>query len=73
MRTYTRYIWLKNHNNLTAKQKETLESFTLSNMNTKTMRAYNIRQSFQDIYQAASQEEFTTYLKNGTTGLHTQD
>lgn len=61
--TGTRYIWLKNHNNLTAKQKETLDSFTLSNMNTKTMRAYNIRQSFQDIYQAASQEEFTTYLK----------
>jgi len=61
--TGTRYIWLKNYNNLTKKQKETLESFTLSNMNIKTMRAYNIRQSFQDIYQASSQEEFTTYLK----------
>lgn len=59
----TKYIWLKNYNNLTLKQKETLESFTMSNMNIKTMRAYNIRQSFQEIYQANSQEEFLTYLK----------
>lgn len=61
--TGTRYIWLKNYNNLTVKQKETLESLTISNMNLKTMRAYNIRQAFQDIYQATSQEEFTTYLR----------
>ena len=60
--TGTKYIWLKNYNNLTKNQKETLNSFTMSNMNTKTMRAYNIRQSFQDIYQASSQEEFVTYL-----------
>jgi len=59
----TKYIWLKNYDNLTKKQKETLESLTLSNMNIKTMRAYNIRQAFQDIYQASSQEEFITYLK----------
>ena len=60
--TGTKYIWLKNHKNLTAKQKETLEELTLSNMNIKTMRAYNIRQSFQDIYQATTKEEFVTYL-----------
>jgi len=60
--TGTKYIWLKNYNNLTLKQKETLDSLTMSNMNIKTMRAYNIRQSFQDIYQASSQEEFVTYL-----------
>jgi transposase len=58
----TRYIWLKNYNNLTVKQKETLESLTMSNMNMKTMKAYNIRQSFQEIYQATTQEEFVTYL-----------
>jgi len=58
----TKYIWLKNYNNLTQKQKEQLESLTMSNMNIKTIRAYNIRQSFQDIYQATTQEEFTTYL-----------
>jgi len=58
----TRYIWLKNQDNLTLKQKEKLNVLTMSNMNIKTIRAYNIRQSFQDIYQATSQEEFITYL-----------
>ena len=60
--TGTKYIWLKNYNNLTKNQKETLDSLTMSSMNMKTMRAYNIRQSFQDIYQASSQKEFVTYL-----------
>ncbi len=58
----TKYIWLKNYNNLTEKQKETLAELSISSMNMKTMRAYNIRQSFQDIYQATTQEEFVTYL-----------
>ncbi len=58
----TRYIFLKNECNLTKKQKETLESLTMSNMNLKTMRAYNIKKSFQDIYQANSKDEFITYL-----------
>lgn len=58
----TKYIWLKNYNNLTLKQKEKLDELTMSNMNIKTMRAYNIKQSFQDIYQAHTQEEFLEYL-----------
>ena len=58
----TRYIWLKNYNNLTIKQKEKLDEFTMSSMNTKTLRAYNIRQSFQEIYQAKTEDEFITYL-----------
>jgi len=58
----TKYIWLKNYNNLTVKQKEQLDELTMSNMNIKTIRAYNIRQSFQDIYQANTQEEFIAYL-----------
>ena len=61
--TGTKYIWLKNHKNLAVKQKETLEELSMSKMNIKTMRAYNIRQSFQEIYQATTQEEFLTYLK----------
>ena len=60
--TGTKYIWLKNYKNLTVKQKETLDELSMSKMNIKTMRAYNIRQSFQEIYQATSQEEFLTYL-----------
>ena len=43
--TGTKYIWLKNYNNLTLKQKETLEELSMAKMNIKTMRAYNIRQS----------------------------
>ena len=35
----------------------------MSNMNLKTVRAYNIKKSFQDIYTAKSQDEFVTYLK----------
>jgi len=58
----TKYIWLKNYSNLTKKQKEELESLTMSKMNIKTTRAYNIRQSFQEIYQAETEEEFITYL-----------
>jgi transposase len=58
----TRYIWLKNYNNLTVKQKTELESLTMSKMNIKTLRAYNIRQSFQEIYQAKTEDEFITYL-----------
>ena len=58
----TKYIWLKNYDNLTIKQKEELQALTMSKMNIKTMRAYNIRQSFQDIYQADTQEKFVEYL-----------
>jgi transposase len=31
-------------------------------MNLKTVRAYNIRKAFQDIYTAQSEDEFVTYL-----------
>jgi transposase len=34
----------------------------MSKMNIKTMRAYDIRQAFQDISKADTQEEFITYL-----------
>jgi len=59
----TKYLWLKNPQNLTTKQKEKLEEFTLAHMNSKTMRAYSIKQAFQEIYQATSPEEFITYLR----------
>ena len=58
----TKYIWLKNHKNLTVKQREALETLTMSKMNIKTLRAYNIRQSFQEIYQAKTEEQFIIYL-----------
>lgn len=44
----TRYIWLKNKNNLKEKQKETLQK--MSKMNLKTGKAYRLKIAFQDIY-----------------------
>jgi transposase len=34
----------------------------MPNMNLKTIIAYNIKKSFQDIYQANTKDEFITYL-----------
>jgi len=59
----TKYLWLKNEKNLTAKQQERLHSLVMSRMNLKTLRAYRIRQAFQDIYQAQTKEASVTYLK----------
>ena len=58
----TRYVFLKNASNLTKKQTATLEQCTLSNMNLKTVRAYNIKTAFQEIYAAKTENEFVTYL-----------
>jgi transposase len=44
----SRYLWLKNERNLSADQSAQLGS--LSAMNLKTARAYNLRLAFQDIY-----------------------
>lgn len=46
----TRYIWLKNKNNLNKEQDEKLE--TLSKINIKTARAYRIKIVLQDIYNS---------------------
>ena len=58
----TKYIFLKNPNNLTKKQKEKLEEVSMSKLNIKTFRAYNIKQSFQDIYTSETEEEFIIKL-----------
>ncbi len=58
----TKYIFLKNASNLTQKQTDTLKKCTLSNMNLKTVRAYNIKTAFQEIYGAKTEDEFVTYL-----------
>jgi transposase len=59
----TLYIWLKNKKNLTAKQKEKLKELSLARLNLKSLKAYQIRQRFQEIYQAGTFDEFITYLK----------
>lgn len=46
----TRYLWLKNPENLKASQAETLEGLTLKKLNLKTTRAYHIRLNFQELF-----------------------
>ena len=63
--TSSRYIWLKNPENLTAKQKEQLE--TLRHENLKTAKVYQMKMTFQDIYRsiyepAAAEEAVKKWL-----------
>ena len=45
----SRYLWLKNYQNLTREQKEKFES--LSRLNLKTARAYHIKLNFQEFWK----------------------
>jgi len=58
-----RYVLLKNRENLTSKQKGKLEKLLLSKLNLKTLRAYHIRETFQEIYKADTKENFLLLLK----------
>ena len=44
----SRYVWLKNENNLSAEGRETLAA--LSSLHLKTARAYQLRCAFQEVY-----------------------
>jgi len=59
----TRYIFLKNRENLTGYQQRQLEGIRLSGLNLKTMKALNIREAFQQIYQAFTPEMFVKLLR----------
>jgi transposase len=56
----TRYIWLRNPNNLSERQRTTLESLPTRHL--KTARAYQIRLAFQELYDQPS-EAAASYLK----------
>jgi transposase len=58
-----RYLFLKNRKNHTQKQKETFEALSLSKVNLKTMRAYHLKEAFQQIYNATDPNEFLRLLK----------
>ncbi len=57
----TRYLWLKNPDNLTEKQKITLGS--LKDMNLKTVRAYNLKLSLQIFWSIEERGVAEQYLK----------
>jgi len=48
---YSRYLWLKNPQNLKASQGELLEKLVVKELNLKTARAYHIRLNFQEFWQ----------------------
>jgi transposase len=57
----TRYVWLKNPENLTASQYQTL--MPLKNLRLKTMRAYNIKLALRDFWSYKYRKSAEGYLK----------
>jgi len=60
----SRYIFLKNEANLTAKQKKIKEELSMAKLNLKSIRALQIREAFQQIYVAESIKQFEGLLNN---------
>lgn len=58
-----RYLFLKNRKNHTVKQKEIFDNLSLRGINLKTMKAYNMKEAFQQIYNAVNPEDFLNLLK----------
>ena len=58
-----RYVVLKNRKNLTDKQNQKLSELMISKLNLKTLRAYHIRETFQDLYKSETKDEFVLLLK----------
>jgi transposase len=58
-----KYLFLKNESNLTSRQVEQLSKIKLSGSHLKSLRALQIRESFQDIYQAPTEASFVYLLK----------
>jgi transposase len=63
----TRYVWLKNQQNLTAKQRETLTWLTRPSMRLATARAHRWREDFQAFYDH-SVADAETYLRRWCYG-----
>jgi len=57
----TRYVWLKNRSNLTARQAEMLGA--LQNANLKTAEAYRMRLTLQDFYEQANPQAAKLFLE----------
>jgi len=59
-----KYLFLKNRDNLTEAQRKTLNTIeSMPRINLKTLRAYHIRENFQEIYKEETQEGFERALK----------
>jgi transposase len=59
-----KYIFLKNRQNLAEAQSKSLSAIeSMPRLNLKTVRAYHIRENFQDIYKEETREGFERALK----------
>ena len=58
----SRYVWLKNPENLTERQWDKFDALDILNSHLKTARAYQIRLAFQDLYSQPT-EKAESYLK----------
>jgi len=67
----TRYLWLKNPDNLTKEQNKTLG--TLKDMNLKTVRAHNLKLSLQIFRSMKNAVLLSSILNGGTFGLRIAD
>lgn len=47
----TRFAWLKNPKNLTAKQQSIIEELNVKTLNLKTAKAYQMKLTFQELYE----------------------
>jgi transposase len=59
----SRYVFLKNEANLTAKQKEKKAQLQVSAMNLHAMEALRMRENFQAIYRVFTTGQFVKYLR----------
>ncbi len=59
----TRYIFLKNESNLTDKQRAKKEELILADLNLQAMEALRMRETFQQIYHAETEESFIALVQ----------
>jgi transposase len=57
----TRYLWLRNPDNLSERQRDALDSLPTRHL--KTARAYRIRLAFQELYEQDTPEQAVLFLK----------
>ncbi len=60
---HTKYVFLKNKTNLTQKEQVKLKEISLPKLKFQSVKALQIRESFQEIYSAPTEEMFVLLLK----------
>ena len=64
-----KYLFLRNRQNLTESQLKALQSIeSMSKLNLKTVKAYHIRENFQEIYKEETKEGSRNPSRNGISG-----